>query len=99
MTLLLSMITSIVINASRKKFKAQPVKLDILASRVANKQCREAAENGYVSHWNLAGEKPYLRYAFAGGYDHISENAFGEWTSGDYAGTSSQIWTPDTRDS
>lgn len=73
-----------VINASRKKFKAQPVKLDILASRVANKMCREAAENKYMSHWNLAGEKPYHRYAFAGGYDHVSENAFGEWTSGEY---------------
>jgi hypothetical protein len=70
------------INSSRKKYDADPVKLDILASRVANKMCREAAENGYVSHWNLAGEKPYHRYAFAGGYDHVSENAYGEWTSG-----------------
>lgn len=73
-----------VINASRKKHKVQPVKLDILASRVANKMCREAAENKFLSHWNLAGEKPYHRYAFAGGYDHVSENAFGEWTSGEY---------------
>lgn len=71
-----------IINNSRKKYKAEPVKLDILASRVANKQCREAAEAGYVSHWNLAGEKPYHRYAFAGGHDHVSENAYGEWISG-----------------
>ena len=56
------------------------VKLDILASRVANKMCREAAENNFIGHWNLAGEKPYHRYAFAGGYDHVSENAFGEWS-------------------
>jgi uncharacterized protein YkwD len=70
------------INESRRKHGAAPVKLDILASRVANKQCLEAAENGYVSHWNLAGEKPYHRYAFAGGLDHVSENAYGEWTSG-----------------
>jgi uncharacterized protein YkwD len=73
-----------VINRSRKKFRVPPVKLDILASRVANKMCREAAENSYISHWNLAGEKPYHRYAFAGGYDHVSENAFGEWTTGTY---------------
>ena len=73
-----------VINASRKKYKVQPVKLDILASRVANKMCMEAAENEYISHWNLAGEKPYHRYAFAGGYDHVSENAFGEWTNEEY---------------
>jgi uncharacterized protein YkwD len=72
------------INKSRKRNNASPVKLDILASRVANKMAKEAAENGYTGHWNLAGEEPYLRYAFAGGYDHVSENAFGEWTSGNY---------------
>ena len=80
-----------VINSSRRKNKAQPVKLDILASRVANKMCREAAENKYISHWNMAGEKPYHRYAFAGGKDHVSENAFGEWTSGEYEISSSTI--------
>jgi hypothetical protein len=73
-----------IINRSRKNFRVAPVSLDILASRVANKICREAAENKYISHWNLAGEKPYHRYAFAGGYDHVSENAFGSWSSGRY---------------
>ncbi len=73
-----------IINNSRKKFNAPPVKLDILASRVANKMAREAAENGYIGHWNMAGEEPYLRYAFAGGYDHISENAYGERSSTKY---------------
>jgi uncharacterized protein YkwD len=76
-----------IINKSRNKNNASPVKLDILASRVANKMCREAAENEYIGHWNLAGEEPYLRYAFAGGYDHVSENAYGEWSSNNY-GTS-----------
>jgi hypothetical protein len=73
-----------IINTSRKKHKAKPVELDILASRVANRMCREAAENKYISHWNMAGEKPYQRYAFAGGYDHVAENVFGEWTTGSY---------------
>ena len=80
-----------IINDSRKKYKADPVKLDILASRVANKMCREAAENGFIGHWNMAGEKPYLRYAFAGGYDHISENAFGQWSSDKYNVSSANI--------
>ncbi|MCX6254101.1 MAG: CAP domain-containing protein [Bacteroidia bacterium] len=80
-----------IINKSRKKSKASPVKLDILASRVANKMCREAAENNYVGHWNMAGEKPYHRYAFAGGYDHVSENAFGEWSSDNYNASGSNI--------
>ncbi len=79
------------INTSRKKFKAGPVKLDILASRVANKMCKEAAENEFVGHWNTAGEKPYHRYAFAGGYDHVSENAFGEWSSGNYEISNAKI--------
>ncbi len=80
-----------IINNSRKRFKADPVKLDILASRVANKMCREAAENDFIGHWNIAGEKPYHRYAFAGGHDHVSENAFGEWSSDDYIISDSNI--------
>ncbi len=80
-----------IINKSRKRHNAPPVKLDILASRVANMMSREAAENGYISHWNMKGEKPYHRYAFAGGYDHVSENAYGEWTSGRYDKTNELI--------
>jgi hypothetical protein len=80
-----------IINKSRKKFRLSPVMLDILASRVANMMCKEAAENGYISHWNLAGEKPYHRYAFAGGYDHVSENAYGTWTSGIIENSPSEI--------
>ncbi len=68
-----------VINESRVKHRAEPVKLDILASRVANKMCREAAENNYMGHLNMPGEKPYHRYAFAGGLDHVTENASAKW--------------------
>lgn len=82
-----------IINNSRKKFKAGPVKLDIFASRVANKMCREAAENNFTGHWNMAGEKPYHRYGLAGGYDHVSENAFGEWSSGNYIVSPATIGT------
>lgn len=80
-----------IINNSRKKYGAPAVRLDILASRVANKMCREAAENSFLGHWNLAGEKPYHRYAFAGGYDHVSENAFGEWATDNYEVSSANI--------
>jgi len=80
-----------VINQSRKRYRLAELDLDILSSRVANRQCREAALNGYLSHWNMAGEKPYHRYAFAGGYDHVSENAFGEWSSDDYENSESTI--------
>lgn len=80
-----------IINKSRKKYGASSVDLDILASRVANKMSREAAENNYTGHWNLSGEKPYQRYAFAGGYDHITENAYGEWSSEYYDGSPSTV--------
>lgn len=80
-----------IINKSRRHNNASPVKLDILASRVANKMCREAAENDYIGHWNMAGEEPYLRYAFAGGYDHVTENAYGEKSSENYTGSLSGI--------
>jgi len=80
-----------IINNSRRKYNAGAVKLDILASRVANKICREAAENNFLGHWNMAGEKPYHRYAFAGGNDHVSENAFGQWSSGNYTVNSATI--------
>jgi uncharacterized protein YkwD len=80
-----------IINKSRKKYGAAPVKLDILASRVANKMCKEAAENNFIGHWNTSGEKPYHRYAFAGGYDHITENAYGEWSSDYYDSSPSNI--------
>lgn len=80
-----------IINKSRKKFRAGPVKLDILASRIANKMCREAVENNFLGHWNMAGEKPYQRYAFGGGYDHVSENTFGEWSADNYDISNSNI--------
>ncbi|MGV8120052.1 MAG: CAP domain-containing protein [Candidatus Xenobiia bacterium LiM19] len=63
-----------IINRDRARFGALPVKIDILAGRVANRHCRDMALNAYMSHWNMKGEKPYHRYAFAGGTDHVSEN-------------------------
>ncbi len=70
-----------IINSSREKYQAKPVQLDIFACRLANKMAREAAENHYTGHWNMKGEKPYHRYAFEGGKDHISENASGKTSS------------------
>lgn len=69
------------INLSRKKYGAKPVRLDILASRVANRMAMEGAMANFHGHWNTRGEKPYHRYAFAGGLDHVSENAAAYWSS------------------
>ena len=70
------------INESREEYHVQPLKLDILASRVANKMSTESCDNEFFGHWNLEGEKPYHRYAFAGGTDHVSENASALITTG-----------------
>jgi len=67
-----------IINQSRRKNGAGPLKLDIHASRLANMTSLEGAQNRYISHWNMKGEKPYHRYAFAGGKDHITENIYYE---------------------
>ncbi|MBN1638276.1 MAG: CAP domain-containing protein [Ignavibacteriales bacterium] len=72
------------INKSRKKYNTDPVKMDILACRVANKQSKEAAEEKFNGHWNTRGEKPYHRWADAGGQDHIGENAASMWYSTKY---------------
>ena len=80
----LKLIQMDIINRSRARNGVSQVKLDILASRVANKICHEAAVNNYVGHWNMAGEKPYIRYGLAGGYDHVSENAYALWSSDNY---------------
>jgi uncharacterized protein YkwD len=70
-----------VINRNRANHGLPPVKLDILASRVASKASSEAVKGRYFGHWNLRGEKPYHRYAFAGGMDHVTENAAMRWSS------------------
>jgi hypothetical protein len=72
------------INKSRKKHGVPRLKLDILASRVANRQAREACEHDFSGHWNMRGEKPYHRYAFAGGTDHVAENAWAKRTTGKF---------------
>lgn len=64
-----------VINGNRAKEKLAPLTLDMLACRVSNKSAFDAVDGGFSGHWNLKGEKPYHRYAFAGGTEHTSENA------------------------
>ena len=72
------------INADRQKAKAPPVALDILASRVANRQCLEEVQNHYYGDWNLAGQSPFVRYGLAGSTDHILENAASDRGAADF---------------
>jgi uncharacterized protein YkwD len=70
------------INEERVKNGSPALALDILASRVANRMAKEACAGNFSGHWNMRGEKPYYRYAVAGGVDHVSENAAATWSSG-----------------
>ena len=76
------------INEYRIKNGVPEVKLDILASRVANMQAYNAAMNNYHGHRDMNGYKPYLRYGLNGGKDHVAENAFTSSGSGYAAGNS-----------
>ena len=62
------------VNKERAQAGVGALKLDGLASEVAQKHAIEMAENNFLSHWGLDGRKPYHRYAFAGGIDATAEN-------------------------
>lgn len=49
---------------------------DKLAAGVGDAHCREMLQEGYLSHWNRQGLKPYHRYSLAGGRAFVAENAF-----------------------
>ncbi|MCL4524409.1 MAG: CAP domain-containing protein [Acidobacteria bacterium] len=69
------------INRDRQAAGLQPVEYSEELSRAADAHCREMLREGYASHWNLAGLKPYMRYAAAGIGDFTSENVWSLWRS------------------
>ncbi|CAN2039258.1 putative SCP domain-containing protein [Candidatus Magnetomoraceae bacterium gMMP-15] len=70
------------INKSRKIYGLRLLRFDILASRVSNKHCLEMLKYDYLGHQNKDGFKPYHRYAFAGGTDHVGENLYSQKITG-----------------
>jgi uncharacterized protein YkwD len=63
------------INADREAHGAPPLAYDLLAAKVGDAFCRDAAAGGFLGHWDLAGRPPYLRWALAGGVDLHAQNA------------------------
>ena len=63
-----------VINRDRAQFGLRPVKLDPVASALADDYCRQQIKNGTTGHFTLDGLAPYMRYSLAGGNDGVSEN-------------------------
>lgn len=68
-----------VINRDRANAGIGPVQMDPLATQVAQAHAEEMAVNGYMSHWNLKGLGPDIRYSNAGGRDAVMENVYMSW--------------------
>ncbi len=64
------------INRERAAHGLKTVEYENLAAQVGDVHCREMLAEGYLSHWNRQGLKPYHRYALAGGRALVAENAF-----------------------
>jgi len=62
------------INRGRIEAGVSPVEYSPELSKAADQHCQEMLQEGYVSHWDRAGRKPYLRYAEAGARGNTAEN-------------------------
>lgn len=62
------------INAERRELGVAPVRVDPLASSVAESLCRRQVYDRSVGHISTDGLKPYHRYSFAGGLHGVTEN-------------------------
>ena len=63
------------INEDRAEHGLEPVVLG--TNTAAQQHAEEMLSAGYLSHWNMDGLKPYMRYTLAGGYNYEAENASG----------------------
>jgi uncharacterized protein YkwD len=64
--------TLFLINAARSKNNISEVNLNDIQS--AQLHAENMLNVGFFSHWNLEGEKPYMRYSKNGGNGIVSEN-------------------------
>jgi hypothetical protein len=67
------------INADRAAERLPPVEWDPFAAQVGQAHAEEMAAHGYMSHWNLVGEGPDVRYGRAGGTETVQENVYQFW--------------------
>ncbi|MGK2857132.1 MAG: CAP domain-containing protein [Thermoanaerobaculia bacterium] len=63
-----------IINEQRHAFGLSTVRVDPLASSVADALCRRQVYDRSVGHISTDGLSPYHRYSFAGGLDGLTEN-------------------------
>lgn len=64
------------INADRQTNGVSPVSQDEFAARIGTVHAQEMADNNYLSHWDMQGYGPDVRYSLAGGTDTVHENVY-----------------------
>lgn len=69
------------INTDRQANGLQSVTLSSINSGQVHAE--EMLKNGYFSHWDMNGQKPYMRYTLAGGKGSVSENCAWKRTTAD----------------
>lgn len=67
------------VNETRQAYGLSPVMWDSFAAEVGQQHVLEMSANRYLSHWNLQGLGPNIRYSFASGTDVVQENVFNYW--------------------
>jgi len=65
-----------IINEERARRGLNSLRPDPLAAQAAKQHADEMLAGDYLSHWNLAGQKPARRYNLLGGFDALSENVY-----------------------
>ena len=79
------------INEARRKAGLPLVTWDETAAKSARQHVSSEANNGYISHWGLDGEKPQRRYTLADGLDAVDENeSVTLWLDGGFKGVSQE---------
>ncbi len=72
------------INSDRQSNGLQNVSLSSIDS--AQLHAEDMLKNGYVSHWDMNGYKPYMRYTLAGGQGAVAENIAWQGETGNIVG-------------
>jgi len=67
------------INQSRIENGLSVVAWDDFAAQIGTDHSIEMVTNVYLSHWNLAGFGPDIRYTLAGGTEWVQENVYSYW--------------------
>lgn len=67
------------INVDRARHGLQPVKEDVIATKIGQINSDEQQEYHFLGHQSRDGTNPYFRYSQVGGNDYHAQNTAGRW--------------------